>query len=136
MFADGALREGRLDHLGPPPIGLLLRDPAHALAGHPQEALDGHGSEPEVGLRLDERNDLQLVLAHSVVWRGHGGPDRLAHDREELEGDAGAVAQFLEGELAQRGEALVLFTFEEVERDLAALESGGQALQRDAGRFE
>lgn len=87
-------------------------------------------------MELDERQDLQLVLPQEILGAGRREPDRLSKDLEQVERDATPCAQFLEGLIAELGEALVQLEVEERQRQVAAPDGRDQGLDRDAALLD
>ena len=131
-----ARRHRRLDHLGRPPRSLLFGDPPRALSLDTEETLDGRRPESLRELELDERHDLHLVLAKSVIGRGLRHADRLADDHQQLEWDPGPVADLPERFSREGCEALVAGRVEELERQGTALHGCADAVEWDPGILE
>ena len=113
-----------------PGLALGLDHSPQALAVDAEDALDGCRGKAACQGRLDERKDLRLVLAHPVVGLRDGEPDRLAHDQEELDRDAGAIGGLAECVGGQGRDAVVVTEVEDVERDEAAFDGLGDAVER------
>src|SRR5215210_7624744 len=94
------------------------------------------GLEPSRQLQLDRGGDAKLVLPNEIVGPRSREPDRLAHDHEQIEGDAMPCAQVLEGRVAQARESVVNGEIEEVEGETPLLEDLRHGLKGQAGPLE
>lgn len=79
-------------------------DPPHAVRVHAKGAGNRRPPESELELELDERHDLELVLAHHVVGVRERSTGDLAQRHEVLERNAGALAQLGKGDIRKSGE--------------------------------
>ncbi len=127
-----ARRDGRHDDLGSPPGRLRLGHAAQAVALDPEQSLAGRRIEPGVDLRLDERGIRQLIVADQIVRTRRRRTGSLADEHQQGDRDAGALTELGERRPAERREPLIGGFVEEVERDLAAPDGRGQAVERDA----
>lgn len=100
-------REQRPDDLRAEVVLLGLGDLAETLAIDLQPALDRDGPEAVRELDLDERQDAQFIFANQVARLGLRGTDCLADDQQQLDRDAGTVAELRERHIGQRREPLV-----------------------------
>jgi len=131
-----ARHHGWLDHLGVPPGPLLFSDPAGAVALHTDQTLDRGRPESFRDLEFDERHDRHLIVAKSVIggWLRHA--DRFADDHQQVERDAGPLADLAERLGRECREPLVAGRVEERERQGIALDARGQTFERDPSILE
>ena len=125
-----------LDHLGVPPGAFLLGHPPDAVALDAEQPLDARRTEALGDLQLDERHDRDLVLSQPIVGRGGCHADRLPDDHQQLERDAGPLADLPECLVGQGGEPFVGGGVEEGERERAASDGGRDRFERDPGILE
>ncbi len=92
------------------------------------------GLKPRGDLERDELGVRQLALANAIVGLRRAGSGRFADVHQQVDRDAGPLGELREGDVAEHREPLIGGHVEEVERDLAALQDGAQAVQRDARR--
>ncbi len=120
-----------LDHLGVPPGGFRVGDPAAAVTLDTKDTLDGGGTESLGNLELDERYDPHLVFAEPVIGRRQRHADRFADDHQELERDPDPLAELSERLVGEGGEPLEAGRIDEVERQGAVLDRSGHVVERD-----
>ena len=135
LYRRSAGQQGLLD-LGAPPFGLTLRDSAKAVGVDPQGPGDGRPAESDGELELDERNDLELVLAHPIIGMGSRAAGDLPQRDELLDGHAGSIGRGGEGGVAQRCEDAVPRLIDERQRELALANERPDLFHRKAGALE
>jgi hypothetical protein len=123
-------------HLGVPPVDLGFRDPAQAVAVHAQPTFDHRQAKPFGDLCLDQRDDLEFVLAEAILRLGFNESHGLADEHQQLDGDPRLLGDLLERDLGQRRQAIVGRRIQEPERQVAALDRSGYPPERHPGPFE
>jgi hypothetical protein len=126
--------DGWRHDLGVPPGRLRLGQAAQAVAGDAEQSLDGDRVEARHDLERDELGVGQLAVANAIVGQRRSGAGSFADEHQQVDGHAGPLRELRERDAAERREPLVGRVIEEVERDLAALDRGAEAVQRDARR--
>jgi hypothetical protein len=119
-----------------PPVRLGLRDPPQGVAVDAEPPVDHGGVESLRELEADQREDLELVLAHRIVRARLREADRFADDEEQLEGDPLPIAHLPERARAHPHEPVVHVPVEEGEGQLPPVHRLGDRLDREPGALE
>ncbi len=130
------LSRSRLDDIAPEVVRVARREALEAVTHGPQPALDGLWRIAACQLTLDQRQHGQFVLANAVGGSGHGRTDRLADDHQQVQRNARACTEIVEGLIGQGREHVEGRVVEEVERDLPVLDLHRERLQGQPGRGE
>ena len=73
----------------------VFRDPPQAVAVHAQPTFDHRHAKPFADLCLDQRDDLELVLAEAILRLGFSEPHGLADDHQQFDGDPRLLGDLL-----------------------------------------
>ena len=124
-------RQHRLHQVRAPGVRLCLGHAPQAVTGHPQPSADRYRSKADIHLGLDERDHRELALAHAIAGLRGGSTGALPDLQQQLQRQAGALADLLERLVAEGGEARKHRRVHEVQGEDSRADAGRQVLRAD-----